>query len=161
MRKALLFVPLAFLGCSLINPTPKKIQSTHICKVEKYEAPYWVCCQSTFVVVGKIYTPNPTMLKEEEAFSNAMMELIRKLENKTKTMLNKLDINDKKEIEKILNQVKDYTIVHSMEGKKWYLKELKMLYVQAVMERGEFKKFLKSLIKTDEKKFEIAFNESF
>jgi len=162
MKKYLLIIPLIFLGCSNISNTTQKVKEFAKCYVHQIPAPFWVCYQSSFLAVGKVYTDKVTRLKQEEAFSNGVAQLIKKLQSKTNILLTKLDIEDEKQRKQILEAVKSYVIINAIQGKSWYSKKEKMLYVEVTIDKNDFKKFLyKELGNIDKKKFEIAFNESF
>ncbi len=161
MRKYLLLLPLAFLGCSVSNTTTK-VKNFTKCYIHQLPAPFWVCYQSSFLAVGKVFTDKVSRLKQEEAFSNGVAQLINKLQNKTKILLNKLDINDEKRVKQILDAVKSYVIVNAIQGSSWYSKKDKMLYVEVKIDEKDFKDFLlRQLGNIDKSKYEIAFNESF
>jgi len=161
MRKYLLLLPLAFLGCSVSNTTTKVKEFTK-CYIHQMPAPFWVCYQSSFLAVGKVYTDKVTRLKQEEAFSNGVAQLIKKIQSKTKIFLTKLDIDDEEEVKKILESVKSFVIINSLQGNTWYSTKDKMLYVEVTINKDEFKDYLyRQLGNIDKKKFEIAFNESF
>ncbi|WP_457562327.1 hypothetical protein [Caminibacter pacificus] len=161
MRKYLLLLPLAFLGCSVSNTTTK-VKNFTKCYIHQLPAPFWVCYQSSFLAVGKVFTDKVSRLKQEEAFSNGVAQLINKLQNKTKILLNKLDINDEKRMKQVLDAVKSYVIVNAIQGSSWYAKKDKMLYVEVKINDKDFKDFLlRQLGNIDKNKYEIAFNESF
>jgi hypothetical protein len=161
MQKYLLLISLMFLGCSISNTTTK-VKNFTKCYIHQIPAPFWVCYQSSFLAVGKVVTDKVTRLKQEEAFSNGLTQLITKLQSKTKIFLNKLDIDDEKEIKRILDAIKSFVIVNALQGKTWYSKKEHILYVEVTVDKNEFKDFLyRELKNVDKKKFEIAFNESF
>jgi len=161
MQKYLLLIPLIFLGCSISNTTTK-VKNFTKCYIHQIPAPFWVCYQSSFLAVGKVVTDKVTRLKQEEAFSNGVTQLINKLQSKTKIFLDKLDIEDEKERNRIMQEVKNFVIVNALQGKTWYSEKEKMLYVEVTIDKKEFKDFLyRQFEKIDKKKFEIAFNESF
>ena len=155
MRTSLFLIALILVGCSSVSENVKKVQNFSKCYIEKIPAPFWVCFQSTFMSVGKVYTPKPSRLKQEEAYSIAINDLITKIQIKTKLFLQKLNIKN----EKILNDVKNFVIVNALEGKSWYDKKNHILYVQAYIDKDEFKEFLKNKINI--KDFEKYFNETF
>ena len=93
MKKTYLLLPLIFLGCTFTNTTQKVKEFTK-CFIHQIPAPFWVCYQSSFLSVGKIHTNKFSRLKQEEAYSVGVSELIAKLQAKTKLFLRKLDIND-------------------------------------------------------------------
>jgi hypothetical protein len=162
MRKYLLILPLAFLGCS-VSKTTTQVKEFAKCYVHQIPAPFWVCYQSSFLAVGKVYTDKVTRLKQEEAFSNGVAQLLKKLQSKTKILLTKLDIDDEERVKKILESVKSFVIINAIQGKSWYSEKEKMLYVEVTIDKDEFKDYLYRQIDNglDKKKFEIAFNESF
>jgi len=161
MKKYLLLVPLAFLGCS-VSQTTTKVKNFTKCYIHQMPAPFWVCYQSSFLAVGKVYTDKVTRLKQEEAFSNGVTQLIKKLQSKTKILLMKLDIDDEKTVKKILDSVKNYVIINALQGKTWYSEKEKLLYVEVTVDKEDFKDYLlREIGNVDKKKFEIAFNESF
>ena len=161
MKRYLLLIPLVFLGCSVSN-TSEKIKNFTKCYIHQMPAPFWVCYQSSFISVGKVFTDKVTRLKQEEAFSNGVADLIHKLQNKTKIFLNKLDITDENTANSILESIKSFVIINALQGNSWYSKKEKMLYVEVKVDKNQFEKYLLNELKNvDKKKFEIAFNESF
>ena len=156
MKKALFISAiLIFSGCSAVQESAKKVKNFSKCYIEKIPAPFWVCYQSVFMSVGKVYTEKFSRLKQEEAYSIAVNDLISKLQNKTSILLKKANIKDKS----ILKDVKNFVIVNAMEGSSWYDKKHHILYVEAKIDKDEFKKFLKNRLKI--KEFEKFFNETF
>jgi len=157
MKKIFLLVPLMFIGCSVSN-TSTKIKEFTKCYINKLPAPFWVCYQSPFIGVGKIYTKKFNRLKQEEAYSIAISELYLKLQTKTKLFLRKLG----KENEKIINKVKDFVILNAVLEDSWYNQKEQMLYVKVTVNKEEFKKFLFNELKNiDKKVLETAFDETF
>ena len=148
-------VVLLFVGCSAVNENAKKVKEFSKCYIEKIPAPFWVCYQSNFMSVGKIYTEKLSKLKQEEAFSKAINDLIVKLQNKTSMFLQMAKIKDKS----ILEDVKNFVIINAIEGNSWYDKKHHILYVEASIDKKEFKNFLKEKIKI--KNFNKLFNEVF
>ena len=155
--KKILFLSTALLliGCSAVNENTTKIKNFYKCYIEKIPAPFWVCYQSIFMSVGKVYTEKATRLKQEEAYSIAVNNLISKFQNKTKIFLKKANIEDKS----ILKDVKSFVIVNAIEDNTWYDKKHHILYVEAKIDEKEFKSFLKNRVKV--KNFEKLFNETF
>jgi len=157
MKKLFLLVPLMFIGCTVSN-TSTKIKEFARCYINKIPAPFWVCYQSPFVGVGKIYTEKFNRLKQEEAYSIGISELFLKLQTKTKLFLRKLD----KEDEKIINNIKDFVILNAVLEDSWYNQKEHMLYVKVAINKEEFRKFLFNELKDiDKKTLETAFNETF
>jgi len=155
--KKILLAPLIFIGCS-VSTTPTKIKEFTKCYINKISAPFWVCYQSPFIGVGKIYTKNFNKLKQEEAYSIGISELFFKLQTKTKLFLRKLDIKNAK----LINKVKDFVILNAVLEDSWYNQKDQMLYVKVIVDKKEFKKFLFNELKNiDKKTLETAFNETF
>jgi len=156
MKKSLfLSVMLIFAGCSAVQESAKKVKNFSKCYINKVPAPFWVCYQSEFMSVGKIYTNKPSNLEKEEAYSIGVNDLIKKLQNKTASFLKKLSIKDKS----ILKDVKNFVIINAMEGNSWFDKNHHILYVEVSIDKRKFKNFLKSEIK--HKDFEKYYNETF
>ncbi len=155
--KKILFLSaiLLFGGCSAVQESAKKVKNFSKCYINKIPAPFWVCYQSTFMSVGKVYTPKPSRLKQEEAYSTALNNLIQKIQQKTKTFMEKAKIKDKN----LLNEIKNFVIINGMEGNSWFDKKNNILYVEASIDKDEFKNFLKEKVKI--KDFENIFNETF
>ena len=161
MKKALFLSSiLLFTGCSVVQKTTKNVQNFSKCYIHKMPAPFWVCYQSSFLGVGKVLTDKVSRIKKEEAYSQGISILIATLQSKTTLMLKKLDI-DKKTFNKILEDIKKFVIVSANEGKHWYDKKNKILYVQAYVDEKEFKAFLLKELKIDKKRFEKLYNETF
>ncbi len=156
MKRALFFIIIAFFaGCSAVGESAKKVRDFSKCYINKIPAPFWVCYQSSFMSVGKVYTKTPSRLKQEEAYSVAVNDLIHKLQNKTAMLLQKANIHDKK----ILEDIKNFVIINAIEGNTWFDKKNHILYVEASIDKDEFKKFLKE--KLNIKDFEKLYNETF
>jgi len=156
MRKSIfLLIVLIFVGCSVAPQKTKKIKNLSKCYINKTEAPFWVCYQSTFSSVGKVYTSKFSRLKQEEAYSISVNNLIQKLQNKTFKLLEKLNIKDKS----ILKDVKSFVIINATEDNHWFDKNRHILYVKASINEKRFKEFLKDKIKN--KDFEKYYNETF
>ncbi len=156
MKKTVfLSILLLLAGCSAVQESAKKVKNFSKCYINKMPAPFWVCYQSLFMSVGKVYTPKPSRLKQEEAYSIAVNNLLQKLQNKTKIFMQKAGIQDKK----LLDEVKNYVIINAMEGKSWFDDKNHILYVEAAIDEDEFKNFLKEKVKI--KDFENIFNETF
>ena len=155
----MLLIPLLFLGCSFSNTT-KKVKNFTKCYVKQMPAPFWVCYQSSFISVGKVHTDKVTRLKQEEAYSVGVSDLVFKLQSKTVIFLRKLGIEDKNFIK---NDIKDYVILSALQGDSWYSDKEKMVYVQVKINEKEFKNFLYEKLKNKvkQKEFESAFNETF
>jgi len=153
----LLLVPIIFIGCASVTQTSKSIKDFTKCYVHKIPAPFWICYQSSFMSVGKVRSNKLSRLKQEEAYSSGVSDLIAKLQTKTKFLLRKLGIKNSK----ILDKIKGFVIVNAIESETWFDKKNRMIYVKVVVDKKEFKKFLKSNLKVDNKKFEEIFNETF
>jgi len=154
-------VPLIIGGCSISN-TSTKVKSFTKCYINKIPAPFWVCYQSSFQSVGKIHSAQINRLKQEEAFSIGVSDLISKLQAKTKLFLRRLEINDKKKIDKILKLVKNFVVINSIQGDSWYSKKENMLYVEVKVDKKDFKRFLLNELKEINKKtLQMAFDEVF
>jgi len=151
----LLLVPLLFIGCASINQTSKNIKNFAKCYVHKIPAPFWICYQSSFMSVGKVKAEKLSRIKQEEAYSQGVSDLIAKLQSKTELFLRKLNIKNKD----ILNEIKSFVIINAIQKETWFDKKNKMLYVEVAVDKNEFKKFLESKIKT--KNFEEIFDETF
>ena len=161
MKKTLFLASvLIFAGCSAVQKTSKKVQNFSKCYIHKIPAPFWVCYQSSFLGVGKVSTNKFSRIKEEEAYSQGISILITTLQAKTSLMLRKLNL-DKKISNKILADIKKFVIVSANEGKYWYDKNNKILYVQAYINENDFKNFLFKELKIDKKRFEKLYNETF
>ncbi|GAB6074257.1 hypothetical protein [Nautilia lithotrophica] len=157
MKKSFYLIPLIFLGCSVSNTTTKVSEFTK-CYVHQIPAPFWVCYQSSFLSVGKVHADKLTRLKQEEAYSLGVSELIAKLQSKTKLFLRKLGLSDKN----INSEIKDFVILNALQGDSWYSKKDKMIYVQVKIDKEEFKKFLfEKCKKIDQKVLESSFDETF
>jgi len=155
MKQLFLLVPFMFISCA----TTTKIKEFAQCFINKTPAPFWVCYQSPFIGIGKIYTKKFNKLKQEEAYSIAVSELYLKLQTKTKLFLRKLG---KVEDEKLIKNVKDFVILNAILEDSWYNQKEQMLYVEVVVDKEEFKKFLFNELKNvDKKVLETAFNETF
>ena len=154
-RVVVISIILFFAGCSAVNENAKKVREFSKCYIEKIPAPFWVCYQSTFMSVGKIYTEKVNRLKQEEAYSKAINDLIIKLQHKTSIFLQRAKINDTS----ILEDVKNFVIINAIEGNSWYDKKHHILYVEASVEKKDFKNFLKEKIKIEN--FDKLFNEVF
>jgi len=156
MKKSVfLSLILLLAGCSAVQENAKKIKNFSKCYINKIPAPFWVCYQSDFLTVGKVYTPKFSRLKQEEAYSVAINDLIKKLQMKTSIFLKRLNLKDKS----ILNEIKNFVIVNAIEGNSWFDKKHHILYVEASVDKEQFKNFLKEKLKI--KNFEKYYNESF
>ena len=156
MKKSVfLSLILLLAGCSAVQENAKKIKNFSKCYINKIPAPFWVCYQSDFLTVGKVYTPKFSRLKQEEAYSVAVNDLIKKLQMKTSIFLKRLNLKDKS----ILNEIKNFVIVNAIEGNSWFDKKHHILYVEASVDKEQFKNFLKEKLKI--KNFEKYYNESF
>jgi len=161
MKSALFLSSILILtGCSTIQKTTKNIQNFSKCYVHKIPAPFWVCYQSSFLGVGKVSTDKFSRIKLEEAYSQGISILIATLQSKTSLFIRKLDI-DKQKSSKILDDIKKFIIVNSNEGKYWYDKKNKILYVQVFIDEKEFKNFLQKELNIKKIKFEKLYNETF
>ncbi|ACM93086.1 putative lipoprotein [Nautilia profundicola AmH] len=157
MKRLLFLAPLIFLGCSVSNTTTKVTEFTK-CYVHQLPAPFWVCYQSSFLSVGKVHADKLNRLKQEEAYSLGVSELVAKLQSKTKLFLRKLGLEDKN----IDSEIKDFVILNALQGDSWYSKDEKMIYVQVKIDKEEFKKFLfDKCKKIDKKVLENTFDETF
>ena len=157
MRRLYFLIPLFFFGCNALN-TVSKINNFSKCYVHKIPAPFWICYNSSFLSIGKVHSEKLSRLKQEEAYSLGVSELIGKLQNKTKLFLRKLGLEDKK----IDSDIKDFVILNALQGESWFDKTDKMIYVQVKLDKEEFKNFLSKKYKNiDKKVFERAFNETF
>ena len=157
MKKTYLLLPLIFLGCTFTNTTQKVKEFTK-CYVHQIPAPFWVCYQSSFLSVGKVHTNKLSRLKQEEAYSLGVSELIAKLQAKTKLFLRKLDINDNNLIE----EIKDFVILNALQGDTWFNEKEKMIYVQVKLNKNEFEDYLfEKLKKIDKKVLKSTFDETF
>ena len=159
-RTLFLSLILLFAGCSTVQKTTKHIQNFSKCYIHKIPAPFWVCYQSSFLGVGKISAEKLSRIKEEESYSEGISSLIATLQSKTSLLLRKIDI-DKKTSAKILTDVKKFVIINANEGKTWYDKKSKILYVQAYVDKNEFKSFLQKELNINKTKFEKLYNETF
>jgi len=153
----LLWVSLVFIGCSVSNTT-EKVQNFAKCYIHKLPAPFWVCYQSSFLSIGKTHSDKLSRLKQEEAYSLGVTDLISKLQSKTKLFLRKLDVKN----DKLITKVKDFVVLNAIQGDSWYDKKDKMIYVQVKLNKDEFKKFLFDDLKNKDKKvLENTFYETF
>ena len=155
--RILLLIPMIFIGCASVNQTSKNIKNFTKCYIHKIPAPFWICYQSSFMAVGKVKSNKLSRLKQEEAYSAGVSDLIGKLQSKTKLLLRKLGVDNKK----ILEKVKNFVIINAIEDGMWYDRKNKMIYVKVVVDKDDFKKFLKNNLKVDNKKFEEIFDETF
>jgi len=158
MKKLLIALPmLLFLGCSISN-TSTKVKNFTKCYVHQMPAPFWVCYQSSFLSVGKVHADKMTRLKQEEAYSLGVSQLIVKLQSKTKLFLRKIGAED----QNIDSEVKDFVILNALQGESWYSEKEKMIYVQVKLDKDEFKKFLFEKFKNIKKEeLQDAFDETF
>ena len=140
------------VGCSNVSSNINKVKNFSKCYIHKIPAPFWVCYQSDFLAVGKVYTKKVNRLKQEEAYSKGLSELIEKLTLKTKKLKKYNKIN--------LEEVKNFILVNAIEKDTWYDKKNHILYVEVSLDKDEFKEFLASKFK-DKKEFEKLFNETF
>jgi len=153
VKKYFLLIPLIFIGCNSIQSNVEKIKNFSKCYVHHLPAPFWVCYQSTFLAVGKVYTDKISRLKQEEAFSKALNELIEKISLKIKK-LQKYNPSIK------LEEVKNFVLINAIEKDTWYEKKNHIIYVEAALDEDDFKEFLASKFK-DKKEFEKIYNEIF
>ncbi len=161
MKRALFLSSiLLFAGCSVVQKTTKNVQNFSKCYIHKMPAPFWVCYQSSFLGVGKVNADKFSRIKEEESYSQGISSLIATLQSKTSLLLRKINA-DKKTTAKILSDIKKFVIVNANEGKYWYDKKNKILYVQAFVDEKEFKAFLQKELKIDKERFEKLYNETF
>ena len=157
MKKIYFLLPLIFLGCTFTNTT-QKVKKFTKCYVNKIPAPFWICYQSSFLSVGKVHANKLSRLKQEEAYSVGVSELIGKLQTKTKLFLRKLDIKD----EKLINEIKDFVILNALQGDTWFNEKEKMIYVQVKLNKNEFEDYLfEKLKKIDKKVLKSTFDETF
>jgi hypothetical protein len=158
MKKAIfLIVPLLFIGCG-VEKTSNQVKSFAKCYVHKMPAPFWVCYQSSFVTVGKVHADKLSRLKQEEAYSVGVSDLIVKLQSKTKLFFRKVGA---KYSEKIDKEIKDFIVLNALQGDSWFSTKEKMIYVEVKVEKNDFRKFLFSLVKGDKNKLQNAFDETF
>jgi hypothetical protein len=156
-KEYLLILGLIFAGCSVSNTTTK-VSEFAKCYVHKVPAPFWICYQSPFLSVGKVHSERFNRLKQEEAYSLGVSELIAKLQAKTKLFLRKLEIQDAQAVA----DIKDFVVLNAIQGDSWYDEKENMIYVQVKISKEEFKNFLlEKLPKTDKKKFQSIFDETF
>ena len=161
MKPYIWFVIPLFIGCSVSN-TSTKIKNFTKCYIHKIPAPFWVCYQSSFQSVGKVYTKEVTRLKQEEAFSIGVSDLINKLQAKTKLFLRRVGIDDEKKQKQILDSVKNFVIINAIQGDSWYSKADNMLYVEVKVDKESFKRYLFNELKDiNKKELEVAYNEIF
>jgi len=154
MKKLLFVLPLLFLGCATSN----KVEKFTKCYIHKIPAPFWVCYQSDFVSVGKIYAKTFNRLSQDEAYADGVSILTKNILLKTEKFLKKLNVKNKD----ILKQVKLYVITTSIDDGNWYNEKNHILYVKVTIDQEAFKHFLFSLMKNyNKKELEIAFDESF
>jgi hypothetical protein len=158
MKRFLLLIPFLFTACSFTNAT-KKVKNFTKCYVKQIPAPFWVCYQSSFVSVGKIHADKISRLKQEEAYSIGVSDLVFKLQSKTKIFLRKLGIED----QKLISDIKDFVILSVLQGDSWFSDKEKMIYVQVKINEKDFKDFLYEKLRNKVKKenFERAFDETF
>jgi hypothetical protein len=157
MKKLIFIVPFVFIGCS-VNNAPVKVKEFAKCYIHKLPAPFWVCYENSFMSVGKIKTAKKTRLAKQEAYAVGMKNLVQKLVKNTKKFLKKLDYKD----EKILQKVKSFVLMNSIDDGSWYDKKEHVLYVKVVVDKNDFKNFLFNELKNyDRKVLEVAFDESF
>ncbi|WP_456479690.1 hypothetical protein [Nautilia sp.] len=157
MKRLFLIIPALFLGCSVSNTTTKVREFTK-CYVHQIPAPFWVCYQSSFLSVGKVHADKQTRLKQEEAYSLGVSELIAKLQSKTKLFLRKIGVKDKH----IDSEIKDFVILNALQGDSWYSEKEKMIYVQVQINKDEFEKFLfEKFKKIKKEELKSAFDETF
>jgi len=156
MKNLIFLIALIFGGCSVSN-TSLKVTDFAKCYIHKIPAPFWVCYQSSFIAVGKVHGDKLNRLKQEEAYSLGVSEMIKKLQAKTSLMLRRLGI--KKDLSE---KVKNFVIVNAVEGESWYSTAEKMIYVEVKLDKNEFKKFLfEELKNVNKEKLENAFDETF
>jgi hypothetical protein len=157
MKKVYFLLPLVFLGCSFTN-TSQKVKNFTKCYVHQIPAPFWVCYQSSFLSVGKVHANKLLRLKQEEAYSVGVSELIAKLQIKTKLFLRKLNIKN----DELIKKIKDFVILNALQGESWFNGKEKMIYVQVKLDKDEFKNYLfEKLKKIDKKILESTFDETF
>jgi hypothetical protein len=156
----LLLVPF-LVGCSVSNTTTS-VKNFAKCYIHEIPAPFWVCYQSSFQAVGKVKTDKVTRLKQEEAFSIGVTQLISKLDAKAELFLRKIGKDDEKTRNKIKAFIKNYVIVSAVEGRNWYSKKDKILYVEVKVDEKSFKRvFLDQFKGMDKKSLQVAFDEVF
>ena len=157
MKKVYFVLPLVFLGCSFTNTT-QKVKDFTKCYVHQIPAPFWVCYQSSFLSVGKVHANKLLRLKQEEAYSLGVSELIGKLQAKTKLFLRKLNIKN----DELIKKIKDFVILNALQGESWFNEKEKMIYVQVKLDKDEFKNYLfEKLKKIDKKILKSTFDETF
>ncbi len=155
MKKVLFFIiPALFIGCSIKQDT---IQNFAKCYIHKAPAPFWVCYQNSFISVGKVYTNEVDRLKQQEAYTMAISNLIKKLTLKTDEFVKRLDLNIS-----LKEKIKEYVLFKGIQDSLWYDKKNRMLYVKVYIEKEDFKKFLFSFFKKiDKNKLNQTFDEVF
>jgi len=108
--------------------------------------------------VGKVHANKLSRLKQEEAYSLGVSELIAKLQTKTKLFLRKLNIKN----DELIKKIKDFVILNALQGESWFNEKEKMIYVQVKLDKDEFKNYLfEKLKKIDKKILESTFDETF
>ena len=152
MKYLLLASTLFIIGCS-VSSNVEKVKNFSKCYIHKVPAPFWVCYQSTFLGVGKVYTEKLNRLKQEEAYSKALSELVQKITLKVKK-LQEYNKNIK------LDEIKNFVLINAIEKDTWYDKKNHILYVEASLDEDELKEFSASKFK-DKKEFEKLYNEIF
>ncbi len=157
--KKILFVSslLIITGCSNVSESASKIKSFTKCYIHKIPAPFWVCYQSSFMSVGKLKTSKNDRLNQEFAYNKGLKNLIFKLQTKTSVLLKKLNIKNKE----ILENVKKYVLINAIQKNSWYDDKNKMLYVEVMVDKDDFRNFLQNELKIDKKLFKDIFDESF
>jgi len=154
-----LIIPL-FIGCSMSN-TSTKVKNFTKCYIHKLPAPFWVCYQSSFQSIGKIHTDKPTRLKQEEAFSIGVSELVNKLNAKMELLARRVGLSQK-ELNRLKESVRNFVIVNAIQGDSWFSKKENMLYVEVKIDKNDFKRFLFNELKNINKsKLQVAFDETF
>jgi len=160
MKPYIWFVIPLFIGCSISN-TSTNVKNFTKCYINKLPAPFWVCYQSSFQSIGKIHTDKPTRLKQEEAFSVGVSGLVNKLNAKLELFARRVGLSQK-ELNRLKESVRNFVIVNAIQGDSWFSKKEKMLYVEAKIDKNDFRRFIFEELKNiDKTKLEMAFDETF
>ncbi len=162
MKKYIFFaIPFLIAGCSFSNTT-QKVKNFTKCYIHNLPAPFWVCYQSSFQSVGKTKAQKMDRLKQEEAFSLGVSDLINKLNAKVSLFLRRIGKDDENTLNRIKASIKNYVVVNALEGKSWYSSKEHLIYVEVLINKDDFKKFLFSQFKNlDTKTLNTAWDETF
>jgi hypothetical protein len=108
-----------------------------------------------------VHSEKFTRLKQEEAFSLGVSELVNKLNAKIELFSRKLGLKPK-EVKHLKEAVKNFVIVNAIQGDSWFSKKENMLYVEVKIDKNDFKRFLFNELKNINKsKLQAAFDETF